>query len=390
MAFDQKQMRIPGPTPVPHEVAAASARPMVNHRGPVFKKVMMDVLERLKPIFQTQNTILALTGSGTSAMEASVANLVNPDDEVLVLVGGTFGERWAKICRAYQAKVHVLDYTWGEGADPAQIADFLRRNPRTVAVFATHNESSTGVLNDLEGIGAAVRESGALLVVDAVSSLGGVELKTDAWGIDVVCTASQKCLMAPPGLAFLSLSQRAEQRVFEVSSPRFYFDLRVYLEWLKKHELPFTPNISCFFALEKSLSLIESEGLGSVFARHLLLRDMVRAGLQALDLPLLVEDKWASPTVTAVKPGFSDIGRFLAALRETGVELAGGQGRLAGQIFRIGHMGSAAPVDMLATLAAIEAQLGGGGKAVSAAEQVWNRARQGKHVGGQGSEGHFI
>lgn len=378
MAMNQQQLRIPGPTPVPHEVAAASARPMVNHRGPVFKATMMSVLERLKPVFQTQNPILAITGSGTSVMDASVANLINPGDEVLVLVGGSFGERWAKICGAYQAKVHVLEYPWGEGVDPQQVADFLRAHPRTAAVFATHNESSTGVLNDLAGIGSAVRDSNALLVVDAVSSLGGADLKTDAWGIDVVCTASQKCLMAPPGLAFLSVSERAKQRIYEVSSPRFYLDLRIYFDWLGKQEPPFTPNISCFYAVERSLDLIESEGLEKVFARHLLLRDMIRAGLQAIDLPLLVADQWASPTVTAVKPAFSDVGGFLAALRERGVELAGGQGRLAGKVFRIGHMGSASPLDMLATLAAIEAQLGGGGRAVAAAEQVWMERRAGQ------------
>ena len=389
MAFDRQQLRIPGPTPVPPQVVSAGARPMVNHRGPVFKSTMMNVLERLKKLFKTQNTILALTGSGTSAMEASVANLINVNDEVLVLVGGTFGDRWAKICSAYQAQVHILEYPWGEGVEPQQVADFLRRNPRITAVFATHNESSTGVLNDLQGIGAALADSDALYIVDAVSSLGGVDVRTDQWGIDVVCTASQKCLMLPPGLAFISLSERAKQRMAQVSSPRFYFDLRIYMEWLAKEEPPFTPNVACFFAMEKALDLIESEGLEQVFARHMILRDMVRAGLRALDLPLLVADKWASPTVTAVKPKFDNIGRFLAELRDTGVELAGGQGRLSGEIFRIGHMGNASPLDMLTTLAAIEARLGSHGQAVAAAEQVWSRAQQ-EQRGGQGYEGDSV
>lgn len=375
MAFDQ-QLRIPGPTPVPHRVAAAGAQPMINHRGPVFKQLMITVLERLKNVFQTKNTILALTGSGTAAMEASVANLINPHDEVLVLAGGVFGQRWAKICRAFQSQVHVLEYPWGEGVDPQQVADFLRRHPQTAAVFATHNESSTGVLNDLAGIGAAAADFDALLIVDAVSSLGGADLKMDQWGIDVVCTASQKCLMAPPGLAFISFSQRAEQRMMEVSSPRFYLDLRIYMEWLAKHEPPFTPNIACFRAVAEALSMIEAEGLEQVFARHLLLRDMIRAGLRALNLPLLVDEKWASPTVTAVKPDFSDIGGFVADLRACGVELAGGQGPLSGKIFRIGHMGYASPLDMLVTLAAIESKLGCYGRAAAAAEQVWSKAQQ--------------
>lgn len=375
MISEQKQLRIPGPTPIPHQVTAASASPMANHRGPEFKPRLTAVLERLKPVFQTKNTVLGLTGSGTSAMEAAVSNLINPGDPVLVLSVGVFGDRWAQICRAFQAEVHVLEFSWGEGVDPDAVTDYLSRHPGITAVFATHNESSTGVINDLAGIGAVLAGSDSLYIVDAVSSLGGVDLKTDEWGIDVVCTASQKCLMAPPGLAFISLSERAVERMKQVSSPRFYLNLQAYIDMLARSETPYTPNIPNFYAVEAALDLIEAEGLAQIFARHILMRDMVRAGFKALGMELLVEDKWASPTVTAVKPGFDDINSFVSDLRDRyGVELAGGQGRLSGQIFRIGHMGYAGPLDMLTALAAIETKLGLFGKATAAAEQVWSEA----------------
>ena len=375
MISEQKQLRIPGPTPIPHQVTAASASPMANHRGPEFKPRLTAVLERLKPVFQTKNTVLGLTGSGTSAMEAAVSNLINPGDPVLVLSVGVFGDRWAQICRAFQAEVHVLEFPWGEGVDPDAVTDYLSRHPGITAVFATHNESSTGVINDLAGIGAVLAGSDSLYIVDAVSSLGGVDLKTDEWGIDVVCTASQKCLMAPPGLAFISLSERAVERMKQVSSPRFYLNLQTYIDMLARSETPYTPNIPNFYAVEAALDLIEAEGLAQIFARHILMRDMVRAGFKALGMELLVEDKWASPTVTAVKPGFDDINSFVSDLRDRyGVELAGGQGRLSGQIFRIGHMGYAGPLDMLTALAAIETKLGLFGKATAAAEQVWSEA----------------
>lgn len=369
------ELRIPGPAPVPPQVLQAAASPMINHRGEQFKHKLPGVLNRLKPIFKTENTILSITGSGTAGMEAAVANTVNPGDPVLVLIGGSFGQRWADICNQYQAKVYELQYPWGEGVDPEAVHDFLQKHPEIKVVFATHNESSTGVLNDIEGIGKAVANSDALLVVDAVSSLGGSYLETDAWEIDIVCTASQKCLLTPPGLAFISVSERAKERMKEIKSPRFYFNLLTYEEMLLKGQPPYTPNLSNFFAIEEALDLIEAEGLDNIIARHYLLRDMIRAGIQALGLKLLVEERWASTTVTAVVPEIDNIGDFLKNLYfNYGVELAGGQGKLATTTFRIGHMGYATPLDMLTTLAAIEASLGKFGVATAAAEQVWVEA----------------
>ena len=371
--FDKHELRIPGPVPVPPKVLLASASPMINHRGAEFREKLPLVLDRLKPIFATENAIIALTGSGSAAMEAAVANLVNPGDPVLVLVGGSFGQRWLDICTSYGAKVLELQYPWGKGVDPLDVQAILKTHPEIEVVFATHNESSTAVLNDIEGIGEVVNQFDALFVVDAVSSLGGSPLETDNWGVDVVCTASQKCLLTPPGLAFVSISQRARSRMKKVTSPRFYLDLLRYEEMLMQGETPYTPNIANFFALEEALNLIEAEGLENIYARHYLMRDMIRVGMQALELPLLVEEPWASPTVTSVRPDFSDVVGFCRRLEQKyGVEVAGGQGLFAGKIFRVGHMGYATPLDMVTTLAAIEASLGQYGKACAAAEKIWD------------------
>lgn len=384
MFLDKQHLRIPGPVPVPTNVLSATAKPMINHRGDQFKELMPSILQRLKFVFQTENPVLAITGSGTAAMEAAVANLVNPDDPVLVLIGGSFGQRWANICQQYRAKVYELEYTWGEGIDPDKVNDFLTKHPEIEVVFATHNESSTAVLNDVEAIGEVIAKFNALFVVDAVSSLGGSDLKTDAWNIDVVCAASQKCLMMPPGLSFISLSQRAQIRMEAIESPRFYFDLRAYLEMLAKGEPPYTPNISGFFALEQALDLIEAEGLEQMFTRHCLMRDMLRAGLSRIELPLLVADKWASPTVTAVKPEILDVPYFIKKVRDDyGVELAGGQDKFSNKIFRIGHMGYATPLDMITTLVAIESALGKHGEAVAAAEQLWHSRSNNYEQGGE-------
>ncbi len=378
MYRDKPELRIPGPVPVPSRVLQAAAAPMINHRGADFRQRMPALLARLQRVFRTENCLVPITGSGTAAMEAAVSNLINPGDPVMVFVGGSFGERWAQICRAFGAQVHELTYSWGEGLDPERAQEALQRHPEVMVVFATQNESSTGVLNDIQGLSKAAAKADALFVVDAVSSLGGVPLETDDWDIDVVVTASQKCLMAPPGLAFVSLSSRARERMAHVDTPRYYLDLLRYCRMLEIGETPFTPNISALFALEESLAMLEAEGLSAVFSRHRLLRDMVRAGVKALGLALLVPERWASPTVTAIKPDFADVDAFRRRLLgDYGVEVAGGQGELAGQILRIGHMGYVSPLDMLGTLGALEACLGEFGVATAAAEDVWERWRHG-------------
>lgn len=368
----KQELRIPGPTPVPPQALAKASAPMINHRGAAFKAKLPRLLERLQPIFGTKERIYMVTGSGTAGMEMAVANLVAPGTPVLCLVGGFFGQRWAEMCRAFGAKVHELSYPWDTAVDPGMVRDYLRKHREIKVVFATHNESSTTVLNDIQAVAEARGDHEALLVVDAVSSLGGVPFAMDEWGVDVVVTASQKCLMAPPGLAFVSFSQRARAAAAANTGCRYYFDLAAYDRYLERQEPPFTPNISVFFALEEALAMLEAEGLANVFARHRLMRDMVRAGVRALGLEPLTADSCASPTVTGVKHNQAD--EFRTAIRtKYGVEFAGGQGPFAGKIFRIGHMGYATPLDVLTSLAVLEMSLNKPGAATSAAEMVWSQ-----------------
>lgn len=363
------ELRIPGPVPVPSEVSLQMAKPMINHRGATFKEKFPAVLARMQPLFGTKNPIYMITGSGTSGMEAAVANLVSPETPVLCLVGGFFGKRWADLCEAYKAKLHVLEFAWDRGVDPNQVSDYLAKHPEIELIFVVQNESSTAALNDIEAVSKARGSHDALLIVDAVSALGGTPCEMDAWGLDVVVSASQKCLMAPPGTAFISLSERAHKFMGKTESNRYYFDLRKYAQFVERGETPFTPNIHNVFALEEALKMMEAEGLENVFARHLLMRDMMRAGAKAVGLELLVNDKDASPTVTAVK--YLEADSFRTRIRtQYGVEFAGGQGIHANNIFRVGHMGYATPLDVLTALAVLEVDMKKFGEATKAAEQV--------------------
>lgn len=366
------ELRIPGPVPVPSAVSLRMAQPMINHRGKVFKERFPSILSRLQPLFGTKNPIYMITGSGTSGMETAVSNLVSPQTPVLCLVGGFFGKRWADLCQAYKGNVHVLDFPWDGGIDPNRVSEYLAQHPEIEVIFVVHNESSTAVLNNIEAISKARGNHNALLVVDAVSSLGGTPIQMDAWGLDVVISASQKCLMTPPGTAFITVSRRAREYMENCQSSRYYFDIRKYEQFMEKGETPFTPNINNVFALEESLNMIEAEGLENVFARHRLMRDMMRAGAKAVGLELLVAEQDASPTVTGVK--YPNADSFRARIREQyGVEFAGGQGPHAGNIFRVGHMGYATPLDILVALAVLEVDLKKFGEATKAAEQVMRK-----------------
>lgn len=363
------ELRIPGPVPVPSQVALQMARPVINHRGAVFKEKLPEVLTRLQPLFGTENPVYMLTGSGTAGMETAVSNLVSPGTPVLCLVGGFFGRRWVELCQSYKAQVHIIDFPWDRGVDPQQVAEFLAAHPEIELIFMAQNESSTGVLNDVEAVAKARGGHQALLIVDAVSALGGTPCEMDAWGLDVVVSASQKCLMLPPGAAFIALSERARAYLDRCDASRYYFDLRKYEQFLERGETPFTPNIHIVFALEESISMLEAEGLERVYARHRLMRDMTRAGVRALGLELLVSDSDASPTVTAVKHPQAD-GFRQSIRRKYGVEFAGAQGIFAGKVFRIGHMGYATPLDVLTSLAVLEIELSKYGAAAAAAERV--------------------
>ncbi len=346
------QLRIPGPTPLPDEVLDAMSRPMISHRGAEFHALMRDVTERLKFCFQTENDLLVFPAAGTGGLEAAIANLFSPGDTVISLTVGAFGERFAEIAERFGLHVVRVASPWGQAADLCALREALAEYPAAKAVLATHNETSTGVQNDVEGAGRIAGEHGALLLVDAISSMGAVDIPMDRWGIDVAVTASQKAWMAPPGLAMLSVSERAWEAWREATLPRFYWDFREARRFLERDETPYTPAVSLLFGLQASLHLIMDEGLPQVFARHERLRDRVRAGALRLGLVPFAADAVASRTVTALcVPQGLKAGDIVSAMRERGVVIAAGQDAYTEKIVRIGHMGLVSEEDMDEVLA---------------------------------------
>ena len=360
MKIPRQNLRTPGPTPCPDEVLEAMSSPMINHRGPEFREIILRLTEKLKQVFMTQNRLYILTASGTGSLEAAVVNTLSPGDKVLAVSVGYFGDRFADMTRAYGADVKKLDFEWGEAADPDSIRRVLREDPEIKAVLITHNETSTGVTNDLESISKVVKgESNAMLLVDAISSLGCVPLPVDQWRCDMVCTASQKGLMVPPGLSFISVSEDAWEAREGAKMPRFYFDLQSAQRYLERGANPWTPNVSLFYGLDVALDMMLGEGMEQVFSRHAHIADMTRQGIRALGLELLAKKAHASNTVTSVKlPEGVDGAKLSELLRtEHSVVLAGGQGNLQGRIFRIGHMGRVTEGDIQEVLHALETTL---------------------------------
>lgn len=344
----------PGPTEVPPQVLQAMARPVIHHRTPEFEALFEEVRRGLQWLFQTRQEVLILAASGTGAMEGAVVNACSPGDKVLVLKGGKFGERWAEICQTYGLTVIPVEIPYGKVADPAAVGEALRRQPGIAAVFATHSETSTGVLNDLEAIAAIVRKTPALLVVDAVTSLGVVDVPTDDWGVDVVVAASQKAIMLPPGLAFACLSERAWAAAGRARLPRYYFDFLTERKSQAKHQTAWTPAVSLVAGLKVALELMQAEGLKAIFARHERLAAATRAAATALGLTLFAERP--TPAVTAVKvPEGVDGGAVVRLLRDKhGISIAGGQGSMRGKIFRMATLGYADAYDVLTGIAALE------------------------------------
>jgi aspartate aminotransferase-like enzyme len=367
----------PGPTPIPPEVAAAAAAPMQHHRSPEFRALLLETLGRLQQVFATENDVVLFTGSGTAAMESAVANMLSPGDRVVVATAGNFGDRWVKLIRSYGLEPVVLEQPWGERLDPARIGAAASEEG-TKAVFVTHSETSTGVVHDVEAIAAAVAPTGAVLVVDAVSSLGGVELATDAWGVDVVVSGSQKALMSPPGLAFASVSEKAWKLAERSQLPRYYLDWRRAADSQVKGDTAFTPAVSIVLALRTALALILTQGLANVWEHNRRLARATRAGVKGLGLDLYSPDDDSSAMVTALlMPEGVDGQECYTVLRDRhGIVLAGGHGPLRGRIMRIGHMGYMNEFDIVTALAGLEmalAQLGhtppvpGGGVAAATA-----------------------
>jgi aspartate aminotransferase-like enzyme len=354
---DVPNLRIPGPTPVPDEVLRAVAHPMVNHRGREFASLIQRVSEKLKDFFLTKEDVLILSASGTGGMEAAVVNTLSPGDSVLAVSIGSFGDRFAAIAETYGAEVTPLAYEWGEAADPEDIRKALASDAAIKAVLVTHNETSTGVTNPLEEIAAVVREAQRLLIVDAVSSLGAVPLDMDGWGLDVVVTGSQKGWMVPPGLAFVAMSERGWKANESAGMPRFYFDLAKARDMAGKGQTPWTPTMSIYYGLDVALDIMAKEGLESIYARHASIARHVREGVKALGLELLVSnERYASDTVTAVKcPHGVEVSALRNGLEdEYNVVVAGGQGKLSGKIFRIGHLGLVSEEDIRDALEALK------------------------------------
>ncbi len=370
----------PGPTPLPPEVSAVMARPIIHHRTPQFQEILKEASQGLKYVYQTANDVFIISSSGTGAMEAAVMNLLSCGDIALVVHGGKFGERWTEIAKAYGINVEIIDVQWGKAVNPEEIGKRLKANPGIKAVFTTLCETSTGVDNDIEKIAGIVKESPAVLVVDAISGLAAIDLKTDAWGVDVVVSGSQKGLMLPPGLGFISLSPKAWKLVEASKSPRYYFDLRKAKKAIDKNDTPFTSSITLIIALNEALKMIQQDGLENIFARHRNLADAARAAIKALGLELFSPCA-ASDAVTAVKvPSGIDGEKLVKTMRDDfGVTIAGGQEELKGKIFRIAHMGYIGEFDIITGISCLEKvlarmgykfQLGAG---IKAAEEVFLR-----------------
>ena len=335
------KLRIPGPTPCPDEVLQAMSRQMINHRGKEFADLIDKETAQLKKFCQTKGDVFILTGSGTGSMEAAIVNTLSPGDRVLSLSNGVFGDRFATIAEQFGADVNRVTFEWGKAVDPDEAKKALEADPKVKAVLVTHNETSTGVTSDLAAIGAIVREFDKLLIVDAISSLGCIDLQVDNWGCDVVVTGSQKGWMVPPGLALACVSDRAWKAHAEARMPRFYWDFSKAKSFLEKGQTPWTPAVSVFYALEVALDMMEKEGIQNIFARHARLGQMAREGVKSLGLSLFADEKHASNTVTAVaSPDGVDSKKLVGTVKdEHGIVLAGGQASLGGKIFRIGHLG---------------------------------------------------
>lgn len=358
---DKLMLMIPGPTPVPEAALLALAKHPIGHRTSEFSNLMGEVTANLKWLHQTESDVLMLTTSGTGAMEAGIINFLSPGDRVLVGCNGKFGERWAEVAQAYSLQVETITAEWGQPLDPAQFAQKLAADTekQIKAVIITHSETSTGVLNDLEAINRHVKEHGeALIIVDAVTSLGAVNIPMDAWGIDVIGSGSQKGYMIPPGLGFVAVGPKAWEAYKTAKLPRYYLDLGKYRKTAAKNTTPFTPPVNLMVALHATLGMMKEEGLESIFARHQRLMNATRAAIQGLNLPLFAEDNYASPAITAVAPQGVEAEQIRAIMKKKfDIALAGGQDHLKGKIFRIGHLGFVCDRDILSAISSLEVAL---------------------------------
>ncbi|HET6674425.1 MAG TPA: alanine--glyoxylate aminotransferase family protein [Nitrospiraceae bacterium] len=352
----KRYLLAPGPTPVPPEVLLAMAKPMIHHRAPEFDKLFGEVREDLKWLFQTRHDVLILASSGTGGMEGAVSNFLSPGDKAISVNGGKFGERWTKLCKTFGVQVHEIKVEWGRAVDPQAVADQLKKDPSIKAVYVQASETSTGVAHDVKALAEIVKShEETILVVDAITALGVLDLKTDAWGLDVVVTGSQKALMLPPGLAFVSASEKAWRLAEKAKNAAFYFNLKKERDSQQKNQTAYTPAVSLILGLKEVLSILKGEGLEAIFARHASLARAMREGAQAAGLALFPKERPSDALTAIAAPDGIDGQAVYKNLRtQYGMTAAGGQDHLKGKIFRISHMGYVDSFDVITALAAVE------------------------------------
>lgn len=363
--MQKKYLLAPGPTPVPPEALLAMAMPIIHHRAPDFVPVLDSAKKGLQWLYQTKNDVLILCSTGTGGMVGSVTNFLSPGDDVLVINGGKFGERWTKICQAYGMKVEELIFEWGHAARAEMVEAALKKNPKIRAVFVQANETSTGVYHDVKSIAAVVKKTDALFVVDAISALVAHDIRTDEWGIDVMIGGSQKGVMLPPGLAFVSVSDKAWKMADTAKTPKFYFNFKKERENLAKNQTNFTSAVTLIIGLNASIKMLQDEGLENVFKRHDRLARATRAAAAALGLKLFPKESPSNALTAIEAPAGVDGQAIYKDLRvKYGITGAGGQDKLKGKIFRIAHLGYADTFDVITAVAGIEMVLKGLGHPV--------------------------
>lgn len=344
----------PGPTPVPEETLLELAKPVGYHRSPEAKAILAELTEDLKYVFQTSNTVLTLTSSGTGGMEAAVVNTLAPGEKAILLTAGRWGERWRNIMKAYGVNIVAVEQPFGKAVPPEMLEKALKDNPDTKCVFGTLSETSTGVGHDVEGYGKVVAKTDALLIVDGISGLGAMECKTDAWKIDICVTGSQKALMMPPGLAFLAVSEKAWKKIDATPVRSFYLDIRRYRKSIAENDTPFTPANTLIRAQRASLKRIRAEGIENLWARHEKIAKACRAAVQAMGLKLFAEHPNSALTVITVPEGVDGSGTLKKMEKQYGYKLADGQDNMKGKIWRLSHMGYTDAFEVLGALSALE------------------------------------
>ena len=356
----EQNLRVPGPTPMPEAVREAQARQMIDHRGTEFAELLTETSTGIAELIGTTGEVLLLTGSGSGALEAAVVNTLSPGDRLLAVTIGAFGDRFAEIARAFGAAVDRLEVDWGDAADPDLLRTRLRDADPYRAVLVTHNETSTGVANPIRQLAAAAREAPGepLVIVDGISGLGAMEFEMDAWGVDLAVSASQKAWMASPGIAIVAVGERARVAEAAARMPRFYWSFAEARTWAAKGQTPWTPAVSVLYGLRVGVARLRREGRERTWARHRAIASAVVTGLERLGLRPVASADHRSPTVTAAWiPDGVEWNPFNAAMRARGLVVAGGQGKLAGRILRIGHMGDVGIGEMASALEVMGATL---------------------------------